>query len=236
MTKEIYTEKAKTAKKRGLQKFTDNEFLNNLLKQTKIGNEDLERLTPRQLLSLNDFLIDAYSKGNAEKKDEILNKVIDALPERTRNQIWEINHCNIMNAIIDYVKVCGGMPTKTKIAEYTGLSRPTIDKHFKDFKNNDLFKGIEEQIAFMIPKVMAEMLRCALNGDVRAAKLLLDYTGSRSSSINNQTNYIQINGVTYSDEQLKALRPEQLQTIEQILIQSKWEKPLFEDAEIINNR
>ena len=64
----------------------------------------------------------ALDEARGDQKDKLLNRVIDKLPESARNEIWEINHLNIMNAILDYVDACGGMPTKSKIADYTGLS------------------------------------------------------------------------------------------------------------------
>ena len=183
MTKEKYLENSKEAKKRSLQKFTDSEFLDRLLKQSKIGNEDINKLTSRQLILFNDFFTKNYNEAKDETKDQLLNKVIDSLPEKTRNQIWEINHNNITNAIIDYVQTCGGMPTKTRIAEYTGLSRQTIDKHFKEFESSPLYKGINEQFKFMMPKVMAEVLRQALSGDIRALRLYIDFTNGVISPI-----------------------------------------------------
>ncbi|CAA7195876.1 hypothetical protein CHRY9293_02033 [Chryseobacterium potabilaquae] len=219
MTKERYLEKSKEAKKRGLQKFTDSEFLDRLLKQDKIGNNDLNKLTSKQLILFNDFFAKNYNEAKDEAKDQLLNKVIDSLPEKKRNQIWEVNHCNIMNAIMDYVETCGAMPTKSRIAEYTGLSRPTIDKHLKEFQNNPLFKGIDEQFKFMIPKVMGEVLRQSIKGDIRAARLFLEYAGGTKgqSRIKNQNNFIQINGIELTEEKISKLRPEQLQTIEAVL-------------------
>lgn len=219
MTKEKYLENSKEAKKRGLQKFTDSEFLDRLLKQSKIGNEDINKLTSRQLILFNDFFTKNYNEAKDETKDHLLNKIIDSLPEKTRNQIWETNHNNISNAIIDYVQTCGGMPTKTRIAEYTGLSRQTIDKHFKEFESSPLYKGINEQFKFMMPKVMAEVLRQALSGDIRALRLYIDFTnGTKSKSrINNQNNFIQINGIELTEEKISKLNPDQLQTIETVL-------------------
>ena len=219
MTKERYLENSKEAKKRTLQKFTDSEFLDKLLNQSKIGNDDLNKLTSKQLILFNDFFAKNYNEAKDEAKDQLLNKVIDSLPEKKRNQIWEVNHCNIMNAIMDYVETCGAMPTKSRIAEYTGLSRPTIDKHLKEFQNNPLFKGIDEQFKFMIPKVMGEVLRQSIRGDIRAAKLFLEFAGGAGSKtkVNTQNNYIQINGMTVTEEKFTKMNPDQLKTIETIL-------------------
>ena len=64
------------------------------------------------------------------------------------------------------------------------------------------------------------MIQLAFNGDTKAAKLYLDVVGNTQgliSTIRNQNNYIQINGLILSQESVKKLNPEQLGTIESIL-------------------
>lgn len=219
--------------KESLQKLTDIEFVDNLLKQTKISNSEVNTLTKRQQILLNERFTAFYNEAKDEKKDRLLEKVIDILPETERNAIWEINNMNIMNAIIQYVQQYGGMPPKIRIAEATGLSRQTVNKHFKDIQNNPLYKGIEQQFKFMIPKVLGEVLRGALTGDMRAAKLYLEFVGESKKQNSTQNNYIQINGNVYNEEKLKSLKPEQLQIIETILQTAERERPLFSDAEIL---
>ena len=47
------------------------------------------------------------------------------------------------------------MPTKTEIAHKTGISRQTIYKHLKEYKDNPFNTEFEEQFSFMYPKLMA---------------------------------------------------------------------------------
>ncbi|RCU42451.1 hypothetical protein EIZ47_08855 [Chryseobacterium lacus] len=205
--------------KESLQKLTDIECIDNLLKQSKISDADVNKLTKRQQILLNEKFTAFYNEAKAEKKDKLLNKVIDILPEAERNNIWEINNMNIMNAIMQYVQQYGGMPPKIRIAEATGLSRQTVDKHFKDIQNNPLYKEIEQQFKFMIPKVLGEVLRAAINGDMKAAKIYFDVVSGPKdkTKINTQNNYLQINGILIEEEKLSRLKPEQLKQIEQIL-------------------
>lgn len=206
-------------KTESLQKLTDIECVDKLLQQTKISNTEVNKLNIRQMILLNERFTAFYNEAKDEKKDKLLEKVIDILPETERNNIWEINNMNIMNAIMQYVEQYGGMPPKSRIAEATGLSRQTVNKHFKDIQNNPLYKGIEEQFKFMIPKVLGEVLRGAISGDMKAAKLYLDFVGENKAKtkINNQNNYIQINGIELTEEKISKLKPEQLQTIEAVL-------------------
>lgn len=203
--------------KKSLQRFTDYDFIDQLLKQSKISNEDVNNLTKRQQIILNERFVQIYNDARAERKDELLDKVFDLMPEKTRNQIWEINNMNIMNAIIDYIQQVGAMPPKTRIAEATGLSRQTINKHFHDFRNNELFRGMEDQFRFMLPKVMGEVMRKAIDGDMRAAKIYIDFVSGQNPKFQTQNNYIQINGMIFTAEKLKQLPAEQLKAIEAIL-------------------
>ncbi len=70
--------------------------------------------------------------------------------------------------------------------------------------------------------ILARLYDFAFQGDVKAAKLFLDATGNLNHSSNpmfiqNQNNYIQINGIVLSQESIKLLSPEQLTQIENIV-------------------
>ena len=80
-----------------------------------------------------------------------------------------------------------------------------------------------EQFKFMSSKVLAKVFKYAVNGDMRAAKFYLSAMGMYNESapkntlIQNQNNYIQINGTLLSQENLKQLNAEQLNRIEAVL-------------------
>jgi hypothetical protein len=108
---------------------------------------------------------------------------------------------------------------KIDLAQRIGLSRQTLHKHFKEYKDKPLYKDHMEKFQFMTEKLIAKMFQFALRGDVKAGRLYFDMIGQmgRESVIKNQTNYIQVNNLVISEEKLKALRPEQLAIIEDIL-------------------
>jgi NADH-quinone oxidoreductase subunit B len=71
---------------------------------------------------------------------------------------------------------------------------------------------------------LAKVFQFAVNGDTGAAKLYFNVMGvmnngqsPNSTLIQNQNNFIQINGTVLSQETIKNLNPEQLNTIEGIL-------------------
>lgn len=116
------------------------------------------------------------------------------------------------------------MLTIHEIATKTELSRQTVHKHLKDYPSHPMFLDQVEQFKFMTSKVLAKVFNFAVNGDTAAAKLYLTYIGNlnnnntiKSTLIQNQNNYIQINGKVLSQETIKHLNPDQLKTIEKIL-------------------
>jgi hypothetical protein len=80
-----------------------------------------------------------------------------------------------------------------------------------------------EQFKFMTDKVLAKVFHYAVNGDMAAAKLYLNSMGANERNnkgntlIQNQNNYIQINGLVLNQETIKQLKPQQLLLIENIL-------------------
>ena len=116
------------------------------------------------------------------------------------------------------------MPTKNQIAQDTGLSRQTVHKHLNGYVDNPFFVEQQKQFKFMADRILAKVIKMAGQGDMKAARLYFDVMGNLSNgqppnntTIKNQNNYIQINGTVLSQETIKHLNPEQLNTIESIL-------------------
>ena len=116
------------------------------------------------------------------------------------------------------------MPSKNEIALETDLSRQTIHKHLKEYAQHPQYVQQAEQFRLMTTKVLAKVLQLALNGNIKAAKLYLNTVGevnnkqlSTHTLIQNQHNYIQINGTKLSQETIQYLNAEQLNTIENIV-------------------
>ena len=172
------------------------------------------------------------------EKDILIKQFELIFDTETKNQFWEYNHSNITYAISTLMQESGRMPSKKELAEKTGLSRPTIDKHLKEYTNSSLYIQETETFKFMTASVLAKVFKFAVNGDIRACKLYLEFMGnanghpSNNTLIQNQNNYIQINGRVLSQETIKHLNPEQLNTIETIL-QTTLPQPEILKAEIV---
>lgn len=114
---------------------------------------------------------------------------------------------------------------------WSHLSRQTIHKHLKDYKNSPYHAEYMEQFQIMQFKLMTAILQYGISGDMKAAKLYLECLGTlkkglsgnnnngsnNNTLIQNQNNYIQINGMVLSQETVKNLNPDQLNAIEGIL-------------------
>lgn len=103
------------------------------------------------------------------------------------------------------------------------IEQTLVHKHLKEYNNHSLYLQQVEQFRFMTSKVLAKVFQFAVNGDTGAAKLYFNVMGfmnngqiPNSTLMQNQNNFIQINGTVLSQETIKNLNPEQLNNIESI--------------------
>ena len=108
-----------------------------------------------------------------------------------KNKTWENNHLLITKAIATSIYQKNILPSKSEIAEATGLSRQSVHKHLKQFGEQPALLENIEQVNLMTNKVMANMLGLAMSGDVKAARLVMEITGvlnGKMAVINNGRN------------------------------------------------
>jgi len=210
--------------KNSLQKFTEMESkISEILSLDQITPNDTEDLNESEGQRLSDILTEKFNNLKGIERDKFLKKIEPILGESTKNELWEYNHNQITWAISILMQEMGRMPSKTDIAAKTELSRQTINKHFKYYSTHPEYLGQIEQFRFMTSKVLAKVFQFAVNGDMRAAKLYLNTFGSQNEHtpnntlIQNQNNFIQINGTVISQETVMHLHPDQLNIIETIL-------------------
>lgn len=205
--------------------------MNSLLSLEKITRADTDPLNEEERAELSRILTHQLSILKGAEKEKLYNQVEGIMDSQTKNEIWETNQINIMWAISSFIRENSRMPTKTEIAIKTELSRQTVHKHLKEYKNSIYYAEFQEQFSIMRSRVMTTIFQHAVNGDMRAAKLYLESIGALNSSslasstnnvnnntlIQNQNNYIQIGGAILNQEIIKQMSPEQLSTIEGIL-------------------
>jgi len=217
--------------KKNLQKLT-HEKINDILKLSRITPKELEQLNENEKSELLEVLNEKFNSLKGSERDTFYLKIETICDEETKNQLWESNHNKITAAISVLLQDYGRMPTKVEIAKKSELSRQTIHKHLKEYKTHPLFLGQMEQFRFMSSKLLAKVFQYAINGDIAAAKLYFSVIGyanagqqQNSTMIQNQNNYIQINGTVLSQETIQQLNAEQLNSIEKVLKDTVEKKP-----------
>lgn len=207
-------------KKKSLQKFTETEAkVNNILSLEQVTFKDIDNLNDVERRRLLEIINEKCNKLKGTERDKFYYKIEPITNNIVKNQLWENNHNQITWAISTLMQENGRMPSKTDIANKTELSRQTVHKHLKEYVNHPLYLEEIEQFRFMTSKVLARVFKFAVNGDMGAAKLYLNATGLLNkghTSIKNQTNNIQINGITISQDAIKNLTVEQLKIVEGI--------------------
>ncbi len=207
------------------QKFTKLEAkIDKLLTLEHITPSDLEQFNPTEKGHLMKVLSDMINKMKGTERENFYKKIEQITPDTAKNQLWESNHMQITWAISGLMREYGRMPTQTELANKTELSRQTIHKHLKEYATHPQYLEQIEQFRFMTSKVLANVFQYAVNGDMGAAKLYFKVMGvinngqpQNGTLVQNQNNYIQINGTVLSQETLKHLNPEQLNVIETML-------------------
>jgi hypothetical protein len=211
--------------KKSLQKFTESEMkVNKILELEIITRDDIKPLNPAELKYLSEVITEKFNRIKGEERDNFYEKIEPITNYAFKNQLWEVNHNNITHAISSLMQEYGRMPSKAEIATKTELSRQTVHNHLKEYNNHPLYLQQIEQFRFMTSKVLAKVFQFAVNGDTGAAKLYFNVMGflnngqsPNSTLIQNQNNFIQINGTVLSQETIKNLNTEQLNSIESIL-------------------
>lgn len=224
--------KMTTRNNKSLQRLTESETkINSVLSLEKITEKDLETLNDQERAELYRIMTEKFNELKGEERDDFFEKIESVTAPETKNQLWEVNHSSIVWAISALINEYGRMPSKTEIANKTELSRQTVHKHLKEYRSNPLHQQHQEQFQFMQSKVLARVFQFAVNGDIKACRLYLEYTGAlkntssanNGNSINNNTliqnqnNYIQIGGTILNQEIVQNLKPEQITTIEEML-------------------
>lgn len=219
--------------KKSLQKVTPiqksiDAKINKVLSLAQITHSDIEQLSEAESDRLMEILVENLNKLKGTEKEMFCEKIEPITPDTVKNQLWEYNHSQITWAISTLMQEYGRMPSKTEIATKTELSRQTIHKHLKEYTNHPQYLGQIEQFRFMTSKVLAKVFHFAVNGDTGAAKLYFNVMGFMNNGqtpnntlIQNQNNYIQINGTVLSQETIEQLSPEQINSIEKVLLLNK---------------
>ena len=195
---------------------TVNEF-DKLLSLEKIEHRHLEALSADDKTAFMDMIYRKLAIYTDRRRDTLMQKTMAILD---KDFIWEHNHAKIIKAIKFHTKEFGTIPTKSELAAECCLSRKTIHEHLRNFNGNEAWEDQKGAVDILNRNIMGTVIKAALRGDLRAAKLYFETTKAAKggeTTINNQLNYIQINKTVVNQQVIQQLKPEQLQLIEQII-------------------
>jgi hypothetical protein len=217
--------------KKGLQKFAKSELakqlpddvenvLATIIGANKLQLEDIWDLTEDQKKKIKSVLTAGFLTLADEDREQFFVNSDPILSTKSRNEIWERNHYCILNVISWQTIQHRQVPTIKDIAEETGLSRVTVAKHLKEYYESETFKEKENAWKFLREKLLSKIYSFAYDGNMRAAKIFIDATDDKPLAAikNQQNNYIQLNGLIITEEQIKNLPPDKLKKIQQILL------------------
>ncbi len=192
-----------------------------LLCLEKIEHKHLEALKPDEKAAFMDMLYSKLTKLAEYERDQELDALIGKTAALLDKEfIWEHNHTKIMKAMKAYTKANGTVPSKAYLATTCNLNRKTVHEHLKAFNGNEAWADQNDAINIMSQDIMGTVIKAALKGDLKAAKLYFDTTKAfkpNETRVSTQHNYVQINKTVINQQVIQQLKPEQLQLIEQII-------------------
>lgn len=181
--------------------------------------EELVRIAGTNKDLLSKMINRAINALAFEDRDLFIEKMSPLSNEEGRNNLWQYNHRIILAAISNLTRQHNRFPTRSEISAETCLSQQTINKHLKHYFGSDEYTKKKEELIVMRERVLAGMFTYAIHGDAKAAKVFLSATAplTEPPAPKTQNNYIQINGIVITQEQLQLLPAGKLNQIQKIL-------------------
>ncbi len=211
-------------KSKSLQKLTKSEQkFQKVLSLESISPADLKGFSEQEVFQFMNLLNEKINSLNGPELDKFYCRIWGFMNEENRNIRWEYNQIVITKAISFLMQEFHRIPTHSEIADKSGLSRQTVQKHLKEYSGNIYYSEYTDRLSFLAPKVLARVFDYAVNGDTKAAKLFLQATGYLNSGISSvrniqtQNNFIQLNNTIFNQEKISKLTTEQVKKIESLM-------------------
>lgn len=109
------------------------------------------------------------------------------------------------------------MPTITNIANETGLSRTSVYKHLTDIKTQGLESDVRLQQSELEEQAITRLYKIGMNDcNPTALKCFIQFADP-STRVRTVNNYIQINNIRLTQEDIKSLPESTIATIESLV-------------------
>lgn len=219
MNKETKPEKGKE-----LQRLTDIENL----KTPKMVTEYLTSNPKDKKLvmdSLQERINQTYQKK--EGKEFLLEELVVAcqnfgsavdLETDIRNTTYEVNHSLISNCLHNYIIKHRCFPAIQTIAIETGLSRNTVYKHLNDGLRNRYNGLVMGKLEYMTMTALSSLYLIGIEErNASALKSFIELAGNVKTSSQTINNFIQINNLKLSKDEVDRLPESVILEVEQLI-------------------
>ncbi len=220
---------------KSLQKFTDFEQIKTKEQFIEIKNTDEVKFD--ELFSWLVNKVNEASKKEvpeAGELDKYFNRLEKAMelrkfgetPEENEKAIafyrrdrWYVNEAKIKHCIHKAVANNCYLPNNTRIAEETGLSRVTIDKHLKAYGLNNYKKEELDKYEALNSMALNKLYQIGINqSNIKALTSFINFTNTPKGVVNN--NYIQINNTKIDSVIIENLPENVRLQIEALILES----------------
>jgi len=158
---------------KGLQKYPDSRVayimpdkletpIKKIARGGKINLEEIWNLTKEEKEKIQSVMTAGVITLAGEDREQFISNLEGVMSETSRNEIWERNHWTIMTAVDYLTRTCGQVPTITKIASETFLSRLTIARHLKEYYSSQVYKDKEGGYKALKREAFDESLRSCI--------------------------------------------------------------------------
>lgn len=196
-------------------------ILEQIIDGDSLSVQELFNLTNEERKKIETVLTAGYLTLADTDREKFVTNTEEVLSQSSRNEIWERNHECILNVISWQTNSLGRIPTIKEICDETELSRVTVTKHLKEYYDSNTYREKANCFKFLREKLLMKFYRLAYEGNTKAGKIFMDatsnLTGTPSKIQNQQNNFIQVNGITVTEQQLQQLPLEKQRQVKEIL-------------------
>lgn len=230
---------------KSLQKFTDFEQI-----KTKEQFIELKNTDDTKFEDLFSWLVNKVNDESTKETpeagqfDKYFNRLEKAMelknfgetPEENQKAIslfkrdrWYINEAKIKHCIHKAVTNNCYLPNNTTIAQETGLSRVTVDKHLKAYGLNNYKKEELDKYEALNSMALNKLYQIGVNNsNIKALTAFINFTNPPKGIVNN--NYIQINNTKIDNVVIENLPENVRLQIEALILENN--NPMYEMHEM----
>lgn len=195
-------------------------FLVDVIYGKKWQADHLSGFPPEERSQYYTFLESALNSLAFDDRDRFINRIENVLTEPTKDNIWEAEHVTIENTIHRLTHENNRFPTRSEMSQHSGLSQSTVEKHIVEYFESSYYKKRKHDFIILRERLLSRCYKYAMNGDFKAARLFLEASANKKVDTvvnSHQSNFLQINNVIITQEQINKLPEDKRGQMREIL-------------------